>query len=69
MTVFAPAAPVRDQAADESTLDASVSRLWEAITGHRTADCPICDGVMRPYYGAGALPAGGRCTRCGSVLT
>jgi hypothetical protein len=51
------------------TLDAAIVTLWSRISAHRAAECPLCQGEMRPDYGAGALPVAGRCQDCGTVLS
>lgn len=53
----------------EPTLDQLIAGVWEGLTAHATVRCPVCEGEMRPEYGARALPLGGRCAECGSTLT
>jgi hypothetical protein len=53
----------------EPTLDDVVVGAWEGLTAHMTATCPVCEGEMKPEYGAHALPLGGRCETCGSALS
>jgi hypothetical protein len=50
------------------TLDDLLASLWEAIEAHRTIECPVCAGEMRPAYGAHARAIGGKCVSCGSTL-
>jgi hypothetical protein len=50
------------------TLDDLLVSVWTELAAHRTVECPVCHGEMGPEYGARALPVGGRCTDCGSVL-
>jgi hypothetical protein len=50
------------------TLDDVLSGAWEALGRHESAACPVCGGAMRPRYGSGPVPAGGRCTSCSTVL-
>jgi hypothetical protein len=50
------------------TLDELILGVWEDLTAHHAAACPVCGGSMRPRYGSGAAPVGGRCTGCGSTL-
>ena len=50
------------------TLEDLLSGAWEDLTAHRTATCPICDGVMEPRYGSGPSAVGGRCRDCRSDL-
>ena len=50
------------------SLDAEISALWARIRAHQPVACPLCQGRMEPHYGAGAVPLGGRCRDCGSVL-
>jgi hypothetical protein len=49
--------------------DDVVVGLWEGLTAHRSVQCPVCGGQMRPEYGAQALPVRGRCTECGTTLS
>jgi len=42
--------------------------VWTELSAHQTAQCPVCEGDMEPEYAAQALPVGGRCRNCGSVL-
>lgn len=51
------------------TLEDLLSGAWEDLSAHRTAACPICDGVMVPRYGSGPSAVGGRCGGCGTELT
>lgn len=53
----------------EPTLDELIAGVWEGLTADRPADCPVCAAEMRPEYGGGAQPIGGRCGSCGSALT
>ncbi len=50
------------------TLDDVIAGAWEALADNRSVSCPVCAGAMRPRYGAGAAPVGGRCDDCGSAL-
>jgi DnaJ-class molecular chaperone len=50
------------------TLRELVAGVWTELCAHRTVECPVCHGDMEPEYGAQALPVGGRCRDCGSVL-
>jgi hypothetical protein len=52
-----------------STLEDVLSGVWEDITAHRTAACPICDGAMTPRYGSGPSAVGGRCGTCATELS
>jgi hypothetical protein len=52
----------------EPTLDDVLSCAWEELIAHRPAACPVCGEPMRPDYGAGGLPIGGSCDRCGATL-
>ncbi len=58
-----------DVVGGEPTLDELLVGVWEGLTAHATAACPVCGGELRPDYGAHALPIGGTCTRCGATLT
>jgi hypothetical protein len=63
-----PGAEGSDQGAGRS-LDAALAGAWQGLAAHRAVDCLVCgESTMMPEYGAHALPVGGRCTRCGSVL-
>jgi hypothetical protein len=53
----------------EPTLDALLTGVWSDLCSHRIVECPLCQGEMRPEYGAQARPVGGRCTDCGAVLS
>jgi hypothetical protein len=50
------------------TLDEVIVGVWEDLTAHHAAACPVCGGSMRPRYGSGPTPVGGRCSGCGSTL-
>jgi hypothetical protein len=50
------------------TLDELIVGVWEDLTAHHAVACPVCGGTMRPRYGSGAAPVGGRCTGCGTTL-
>ncbi len=52
----------------EPTLDELIVGRWEALAVHRSVQCPVCGGSMRPAYGQHAPPQGGRCESCGSTL-
>ena len=52
----------------EPTLDEQLSGVWEGLTAHRPADCPVCGAEMRPVYGHQSRPIGGRCTGCDTTL-
>jgi hypothetical protein len=65
--VIAPPSP-HDPLQDRATLDELIVGLWEAIGSHESVACPVCEGKMRPEYGAHARAIGGRCTTCGSTL-
>jgi hypothetical protein len=62
-----PSAP--DGAGGGPTLDELLSGVWERLTVHAVADCPVCGGSMAPEYGAHALPIGGRCGECRSSIS
>lgn len=51
------------------TLEAKVSGVWEGLSAHEIAACPVCGGDMRPQYSAGAGSVGGSCRDCGSSLS
>ncbi|HEX2127038.1 MAG TPA: hypothetical protein VHF45_10825 [Thermoleophilaceae bacterium] len=50
------------------TLDEVIVGVWEDLTAHHAVACPVCGGEMRPRYGAGPAPVGGRCASCHSTL-
>jgi hypothetical protein len=52
----------------EPTLDEVISGVWEELTAHQAAACPICGGTLKPEYSAHARPIGGRCTDCATTL-
>ncbi len=54
---------------DEATLDELVTGVWEELSGHRSASCPVCAGAMVPGYGAHARVVAGGCTECGTTLS
>jgi len=50
------------------TLDDLLVALWEGLGSDRAVECPLCEGEMRPVYGAHARAIGGKCATCGSTL-
>jgi hypothetical protein len=50
------------------TLDEVIVGVWEGLAAHHAVACPLCGEEMRPRYGSGAAPVGGRCSGCGSTL-
>ena len=50
------------------TLDELIVGVWEDLSAHHAAACPVCGDAMQPRYGSGAAPVGGRCRGCGSTL-
>ena len=50
------------------TLDDLVVGAWEDLLAHHPVTCPICSAAMKPRYGSGPRPVGGRCSGCGSTL-
>ena len=50
------------------TLDELIVGVWEELTAHHAVACPACGASMRPRYGSGAAPVGGRCSSCGTTL-
>jgi hypothetical protein len=50
------------------TLDDVLSSAWEALSRHESAACLVCGGAMRPRYGSGPVPTGGRCTSCSTLV-
>jgi hypothetical protein len=61
-------APPAAEARGRRTLDELIVGVWEDLSAHRPAGCPVCGEAMRPRYGSGPAPVGGRCTGCGSTL-
>ena len=61
-------APPAAEGRGGSTLDDLIVGVWEDLTAHHAAACPVCGEAMRPRYGSGPAPVGGRCTGCGSTL-
>jgi hypothetical protein len=61
-------APPAAEGRGRRTLDELIVGVWEDLTAHHAAACPVCSESMRPRYGSGAAPVGGRCGGCGSTL-
>ncbi len=61
-------APPAAEGRGRRTLDELIVGVWEDLTAHHAAACPVCGESMRPRYGSGSAPVGGRCTGCGSTL-
>jgi hypothetical protein len=61
-------APPAAEARGRRTLDELIVGVWEDLSAHRPAGCPVCGEAMRPRYGSGPAPVGGRCTGCGSTI-
>jgi hypothetical protein len=61
-------APPAAEARGRRTLDELIVGVWEDLSAHRPAGCPVCGEAMRPRYGSGPAPVGGRCGGCGSTL-
>lgn len=53
----------------EPTLDDVIAGVWRTLATHRSAECPVCHGVIEPVYAAHPLPVGGRCRGCRTALT
>jgi hypothetical protein len=69
-TLLATGAPsLFDGLGGEPTLDQLIASVWEGLTAHAMVVCPVCEGEMKPGFGAHTRPVGGRCTRCESMLT
>jgi hypothetical protein len=57
-------------AGGEPTLDDVLAGVWEGLAARATASCPVCGERMEPARGEGQqVPAGARCTSCGSSLS
>jgi hypothetical protein len=61
-------APPAAEGRARRTLDELIVGVWEDLIAHHAAACPVCRESMRPRYGSGAGPVGGRCGGCGSTL-
>jgi len=61
-------APPAAEGRGRRTLDELIVGVWEDLTAHHAAACPLSGASMRPRYGSGAAPVGGRCTGCGATL-
>ncbi|MGH2871796.1 MAG: hypothetical protein ACRDL5_04975 [Solirubrobacteraceae bacterium] len=61
--------PARTVSGGEPTLDALLSGVWEGLAAHAHVGCPLCEGEMRPLYGAHHLPIGGVCQSCGTRIS
>ena len=57
------------RAGGEPTLDALLSGVWEGLAAHAPVVCPLCEGEMRPAYGAHHRPVEGRCGSCGAQIS
>jgi hypothetical protein len=57
-----------DAVGGEPTLDEMIAGAWEGLIAHGVVRCPVCEGDMRPEYGAQALPIGGRCENCATTF-
>lgn len=51
------------------TLDDLLTGIWDTVASDQPATCPVCQGVLEPRHGAGAVPVGARCTSCGTELS
>jgi hypothetical protein len=63
-----PETPPAAEGRGRRTLDELIVGVWEDLTAHHAAACPMCGASMQPRYGSGAAPVGGRCGGCGSTL-
>ena len=63
-----PETPPAAEGRGRRTLDELIVGVWEDLTAHHAAACPVCRASMQPRYGSGAAPVGGRCGGCGSTL-
>jgi hypothetical protein len=61
-------APPAAEGRGRRTLDEVIVGVWEDLTAHHAAACPVCGGSMAPRYGSGPAPVGGRCGSCHSTL-
>ena len=53
----------------ESTLDELLAGVWERLTVHAVATCPVCEGHLVAESASRADTARGRCRDCGTVLS
>ncbi len=53
----------------EPTLDELIAGVWEGLAAHAIVPCPVCGCEMGPEYSVHALPIGGRCRGCGSMIS
>jgi len=60
---------LNDTVGGEPTLEELLAGVWEGLTIHGSAACPVCDAAMEARYGAHARPIDGRCAACGSTLS
>jgi hypothetical protein len=58
-----------DAVGGEPTLDEMLVGAWEGLIAHAVVTCPVCEGEMRPEYGAQSRPVGGRCASCATTLS
>ena len=58
-----------DSVGGEPTLDEMIVGAWEGLIAHRVVACPVCEGPMRPEYGAHARPVRGKCERCATTFS
>ena len=68
MSTLVVAQPTLEGLEPYRTLGDLLAGVWTELSAHQTAQCPVCEGDMEPEYAAQALPVGGRCRNCGSVL-
>jgi hypothetical protein len=61
-------APPAAEGRGRRTLDELIVGMWEDLSAHHAVACPVCAQSMRPRYGSGAAPVGGRCAGCDSTL-
>jgi hypothetical protein len=54
---------------EKSTLDDLIVGVWEDLSSRLTASCPLCGGDVRPRFGAGPKPVGGRCSDCATEIS
>ena len=64
----APRAPRVAEGRGRRTLDEMIVGVWEDLSAHHAAACPMCGEAMMPRYGAGPAPVGGRCASCGTSV-
>jgi hypothetical protein len=53
---------------ERATLNDLIVGVWEALSRHHAAACPVCGEGLEPLPAAGPAVVAGCCRGCGSVL-